>query len=332
MLPVLGVQLYLQVRELAELVLQQVGQEGLRAEAQAGRLDAPAGTRRGQAGPSGGGDAPWTPRQQLYIPSAWEGREKGRKPSKDPPPWKKEDGDWAAWGEVLATAARFKTDPLIPRWGNLPRPLVFFPLTCAPFWECRAGWGFPGTWRPGDIRVSPGQASLPPTPKFITPPPFLVLSGTPPFPPPRASTLCPPFRVATPGWPPLSSDAWQMPRPCQAATQAPSGRKEMPPYRVERLEAEDDADWWSRAASAAASMSTSLRERGTFSALRSRLSSSRPFRLSDRPSRTSALELEEGGLRIGGLPGTRHPALSPQQTPPFPGRAAGDSERVAPVH
>lgn len=81
-----------------------------------------------------------------------------------------------------------------------------------------------------------------------------------------------------------------MPQPCDSGSP-----KEAPHYRVEMLEAEDEVDWWSRAASAAASMSTSLRERGTFSALRSRLSSSRPFRLSDRPSRTSALELEEGG-------------------------------------
>lgn len=104
----------------------------------------------------------------------------------------------------------------------------------------------------------------------------------------------------------------------------------MPPYRVERLEAEDDADWWSRAASAAASMSTSLRERGTFSALRRRLSSSRPFRLSDRPSRTSALELEEGGgLRIGGG-APQHQAPSP--LPTTTATVSGDSERVAPVH
>lgn len=58
---------------------------------------------------------------------------------------------------------------------------------------------------------------------------------------------------------------------------------------MERLEAEEDADWWSLVASAAASISTSLRERGTFSAFRNLFSSSRPFRLSDRPSLTSDL-------------------------------------------
>lgn len=62
---------------------------------------------------------------------------------------------------------------------------------------------------------------------------------------------------------------------------------------MERLEAEDEADWWRRAASAAASMSTSLRERGTFSAFRERFSSSRPFRLSERPRRISERELGE---------------------------------------
>lgn len=62
-------------------------------------------------------------------------------------------------------------------------------------------------------------------------------------------------------------------------------------HLAERLEAEEDADWWSLVASAAASISTSLRERGTLSALRKRLSSSRPFRLSERPSRTSDREL-----------------------------------------
>lgn len=64
-----------------------------------------------------------------------------------------------------------------------------------------------------------------------------------------------------------------------------------PGHLVERLEAEDEADWWRRAASAAASMSTSLRERGTFSAFRDRFISSRPFRLSERPRRISEREL-----------------------------------------
>lgn len=67
-----------------------------------------------------------------------------------------------------------------------------------------------------------------------------------------------------------------------------------PAHLVERLEAEEEADWWRRAASAAASISTSLRERGTFSAFRERFSSSRPFRLSERPRRTSERELGEG--------------------------------------
>lgn len=66
-----------------------------------------------------------------------------------------------------------------------------------------------------------------------------------------------------------------------------------PAHLVERLEADDEADWWRRAASAAASMSTSLRERGTFSVFRERFSSSRPFRLSERPKRISERELGE---------------------------------------
>lgn len=68
---------------------------------------------------------------------------------------------------------------------------------------------------------------------------------------------------------------------------------------MERLEAEDEADWWRRAASAAASMSTSLRERGTFSVFRERFSSSRPFRLSERPKRISERELEKGQETLG---------------------------------
>lgn len=79
------------------------------------------------------------------------------------------------------------------------------------------------------------------------------------------------------------------PRPCPAVL---VGRALA--HLVERLEAEEEADWWRRAASAAASMSTSLRERGTFSAFRERFSSSRPFRLSERPRRTSERELGEG--------------------------------------
>lgn len=70
-----------------------------------------------------------------------------------------------------------------------------------------------------------------------------------------------------------------------------------PDHLVERLEAEDEADWWRRAASAAASMSTSLRERGTFSAFRDRFISSRPFRLSERPRRISERELDGKGKR-----------------------------------
>lgn len=88
----------------------------------------------------------------------------------------------------------------------------------------------------------------------------------------------------------------------------PGGRS--PAYLVERLEAEDEADWWRRAASAAASTSTSLRERGTLSAFRERASSSRPFRLSERPRRTSARELgAASGLSL--CPGQRH--LLPSQ-------------------
>lgn len=67
--------------------------------------------------------------------------------------------------------------------------------------------------------------------------------------------------------------------------------KTKPAYLVERLEAEDEADWCKRAASAAASMSTSLRDRGTFSAFRDRFISSLPLRLSERPRRISAREL-----------------------------------------
>lgn len=80
-----------------------------------------------------------------------------------------------------------------------------------------------------------------------------------------------------------------------------------PAHLVERLEADDEADWWRRAASAAASMSTSLRERGTFSVFRERFSSSRPFRLSERPKRISEREL---GKRVRDLrlqcPGQLH--------------------------
>lgn len=45
-LPVLGVQLGLQVGELALLVLQQMGKEGIHAETQVGRLDAPGRAKR----------------------------------------------------------------------------------------------------------------------------------------------------------------------------------------------------------------------------------------------------------------------------------------------
>lgn len=72
-----------------------------------------------------------------------------------------------------------------------------------------------------------------------------------------------------------------------------------PAYLVERLEAEDEADWCRRVASAAASMSTSLRERGTFSAFRDRFISSRPLRLSERPRRISERELGEGTRDFG---------------------------------
>lgn len=46
-LPVLGVQLGLQVRELALLVLQEMRQEGVHAKTQVGRLDAPGRVKGG---------------------------------------------------------------------------------------------------------------------------------------------------------------------------------------------------------------------------------------------------------------------------------------------
>lgn len=47
-------------------------------------------------------------------------------------------------------------------------------------------------------------------------------------------------------------------------------------------------------------MSTSLRDRGTFSAFRDFFISSRPFKLSERPSFTSARELQRGDKAGGG--------------------------------
>lgn len=93
--------------------------------------------------------------------------------------------------------------------------------------------------------------------------------------------------------------AW--PARCQWAEPSPS-----PAHLVERLEADEEADWWRRAASAAASMSTSLRERGTFSAFRDRFISSRPFRLSERPRRISERELDGTARDLG----VSHPTSS----------------------
>lgn len=84
-----------------------------------------------------------------------------------------------------------------------------------------------------------------------------------------------------------------------------------PAHLVERLEADEEADWWRRAASAAASMSTSLRERGTFSAFRDRFISSRPFRLSERPRRISERELGGNSKRCGVPPLTSSDLLLP---------------------
>lgn len=61
-LPVLRVQLGLQVRELPLLVLQEVRKEGVDAEAQAGRLDAPGRVK------GGGGSTP-RPRQPASPPA-----------------------------------------------------------------------------------------------------------------------------------------------------------------------------------------------------------------------------------------------------------------------
>lgn len=82
-------------------------------------------------------------------------------------------------------------------------------------------------------RISPGQASLPPpTP---SPPSFPRAQQEtllpPPFPSPTAPTLCPPFGVATPGWPPLGLDTGKMPRPCHAATLAPAKRRHVTGWR-----------------------------------------------------------------------------------------------------
>ena len=89
-----------------------------------------------------------------------------------------------------------------------------------------------------------------------------------------------------------------------------------PAHLVERLEADEEADWCRRAASAAASMSTSLRERGTFSAFRDRFISSRPFRLSDRPRRISERELGGNSKRPWGLTSDQlYPATPSQGLP-----------------
>lgn len=53
MLPVLCVQLGLQVRELAQIILEEVGQEGVRAKAQVGGLNTP-----GRTAERGGGGQP----------------------------------------------------------------------------------------------------------------------------------------------------------------------------------------------------------------------------------------------------------------------------------
>lgn len=82
-------------------------------------------------------------------------------------------------------------------------------------------------------------------------------------------------------------------------------------YLVDRLDAEDDADWCSLVASAAASMSTSLRERGTFSAFRDFFISSRPFKLSERPSLTSARELRRGDKAEKGMSVLGQAGMSP---------------------
>ena len=100
---------------------------------------------------------------------------------------------------------------------------------------------------------------------------------------------------------------------CGPAPKAPvGGALPSPAHLVERLEAEEEADWWRRAASAAASMSTSLRERGTFSAFRDRFISSRPFRLSERPRRISERELDGTGRDRG----VSHPTGSDLLLPP----------------
>lgn len=251
------------------------------------------------------------PGQRPSISSAWEEREK-------------EDGDWAALGGgVYQQLLDLNVNP-IPDGEISPGPWSSSHSPAPHFGS--VGWGgvFQG---PGDQETSQSQprSSIPATPNSVTPfLPSCSAGNTPP---------CPiPFANSPHALPSLQSGNTRLASPrlghWEDATAMPHSHsgtcKEVPHYRVERLEAEDDADWWRRAASAAASMSTSLRERGTFSALRSRLSSSRPFRLSDRPNRTSALELEEGGGSGFGI--TRHPPLSPQRHR-FPDRQVGKAAR-----